>query len=870
MLSYAAQGRFAAEFATFLVATAGLALVGLRAELLTRSWWSRLLFVAGFGALAAATFLQGSLITKDQTSVVDAVVQAAGIVAIAVGAIDWAGGRVLREVLWTGLVLMAGAIALVQSHNGSAGDVALGTGAVFVGGALLAASRRSVAARVAASSAGTLLVVVLVLSVALSTVLSRNIQQNVTHRVDVQAAGETSLIEQAGQTNALVMARSASLVLSASPLAVGDLTALSAAAHPQLDAKLSSILAVLRGNLLQEASLLYVNQSGAILAASQASNVDQATLAGVVGSEPVQQAIRRGPITSASERGSVETVGTVAAAVGVEPVSLRDTNTGLLLYPGVLIALQPLDNAYLSVRAQLEKIGLSLVSRSTVLAQAGATVDPARVIPLAGAALDSTSPLSPRRLGDRFYSAQVVRAGDGRPVMALIASTPITDVTDTQNALFRTLFEIALGGTLLALLLAAIVGERIGAGLRTLTQAARRIQRGDYSEPSGVRTDDEVGVLGTAFDSMATSIFEQTAALQKAAEDETALRNQLQAVVAGMGEALVAIDGSGRVTLINRAGEELLDVDAQWAVGRHVEEVITATPDDGSDLVSRLRRPSPGRWSTTITLQSTGRKPVPAAISSGALRGPTGGMAGAVFVLRDLRPEREVERMKSEFLSRIGHELRTPLTAILGYAEILLRRRITQPRAGQFHDEIYQAAQRLSRIVEMLEFSAAAEAGHTLMRPEQTSVKSVVDQVVNGWQERVNGNFALSRRVARGLPEIHADRRWLTLSLNELIDNAVKFSPNGGRVSIVADRAQFDGRDAVSISVLDEGLGVTDADLERMFVDFAQGDASDTRRFGGLGLGLSLVRRVAEAHGGTVSVSSEPRKGSKFSIVLPV
>jgi signal transduction histidine kinase len=227
--------------------------------------------------------------------------------------------------------------------------------------------------------------------------------------------------------------------------------------------------------------------------------------------------------------------------------------------------------------------------------------------------------------------------------------------------------------------------------------------------------------------------------------------------------------------------------------------------------------------------------------------------------------------MKSEFLSRIGHELRTPLTAILGYADILRRRKVTVARAREFHDEIYASGQRLSRIVQMLEFSAAAEAGRSLMRAELTSVRALVDSVAADWTTRVNGNHAINRKVARGLPEIVADRRWLELSLNELVDNAVKFSPEGGRVAITASAAETDdGRPAVAISVVDQGVGMTDVDVDRVFVDFAQGDGSDTRRFGGLGLGLSLVKRVAEAHGGTVTCTSTPHKGSKFSIVVPV
>ncbi|HEY2427280.1 MAG TPA: ATP-binding protein, partial [Acidimicrobiales bacterium] len=420
---------------------------------------------------------------------------------------------------------------------------------------------------------------------------------------------------------------------------------------------------------------------------------------------------------------------------------------------------------------------------------------------------------------------------------------------------------------------AAYAGERVSSGIRVLTEAAGRIRQGNYSEPAGIHSEDEVGVLGTAFDSMAQSISDQTTALQQAAEEETALRNQLEAVVAGMGEALLAVDAIGRVTLFNRAAEELLGVDHDEVLGELVGDVLVAVGEDGAILGPRLQRPSPTRWSVTATVATELGPRIPVAITSGALRGLDGSVVGAVLVLRDLRPERAVERMKSEFLSRIGHELRTPLTGILGYAEILLRRPVPEARARDMHQQIVDAGRRLYRVVQMLEFSAAAEAGRTLLRSEPTDVRGVVNEVVGGWSERLNGNHALARRVARRLPDIRGDRRWLAMAIDELIDNAVKFSPDGGKVAVTAKVVPWDhdadGRPAVEITVSDEGVGMNESQQRDAFSDFVQVDGSDTRRFGGLGLGLSLVKRVAEAHGGGVEVHSTAHKGSKFSIIIP-
>jgi signal transduction histidine kinase len=253
------------------------------------------------------------------------------------------------------------------------------------------------------------------------------------------------------------------------------------------------------------------------------------------------------------------------------------------------------------------------------------------------------------------------------------------------------------------------------------------------------------------------------------------------------------------------------------------------------------------------------------AVSSGGLGGPAGEPAGTVLVFRDLRREQEVELMKTEFLSRIGHELRTPLTGILGYSDILLRRNVPEEQARTWHEEIRQSARRLLRIVEMLEFFASEGAGRVVLRPEPVDVRALVNGIASSWSGRLPPNLSIGRRLPRDATVVRADPRWLTLAVDELIDNAVKFSPGGGRILVrVVPRPE-----TVEIWVSDEGMGMTDQPADGMFGEFVQGDGSDTRRFGGLGLGLAMVRRVVEGHGGTVNCRSNPGRGTTFVIGLP-
>jgi signal transduction histidine kinase len=866
----------------FLVALAGLGFALLRTDLLVERVSARAGAAAAFAALAGAAFLSGALIVDDPTTGGVVGLRVAGILLLALTARWWRTHRACRTLLLIGIVaLVAAEGALLADQTGSAIDAARGVGALAIGASLVVASTRAISARIATSAAAILFVVITVLAVALSAVITDNVEDEALRRYGARAETEAQTAAQQGvpvlASTTLLSAALSTTSLPATEAALATLLDPAAtleqveAARPVVETAIRGFIAgfVIDSDPRVGPTLLIRgdNDDGQIVAAvpptAAAAPVDAGLATLLSGSSVIVQAL-----TDGESAQSVVAVGGAPLAVAAAPLTLA---SGLR---GVVVLTSQLDDSYLEGQAvpiQNEQpgVGVALVGRDGVLASSGPSLPDAAAEDLAIAALDGSSATA-RDIGDRFAVARPVLGSDASPVMAVVLSVPRSQIEAAREDLYRVLFLVAMGAAAAALALAALVGERIGAGLRRLTVAATAIREGNLDATAGVTTDDELGVLGSTFDSMAGSIRTMTADLRTAADEEAALRGRLEAVVAGMGEALVAVDASGTITDFNEAAEQLLDLPARDTRGHPVTDIVHIVGDDGTDLSPRLGRPVLEGWTAPGNLVQAGRREVPVVVSAGTLRGPGNDVHGAVFVLRDVRRERELERMKTEFLANISHELRTPLTPIKGFASILRTRDLPAERAKGFADEIAVAADQMERVIGQLVNFATIVGGRLSLELEPLPARSVLDEAVRHWRDRVDGTHTIKRRVSAGTPPVLADRTYLLQSLDELIDNAIKYSPNGGTVTVSASAVSGNGHPVMRISVADEGLGIPADRLESIFEDFTQGDASATRRFGGLGLGLSLVHRIVRAHGGELTCESVPGKGSRFSMVLPM
>jgi two-component system phosphate regulon sensor histidine kinase PhoR len=889
MSSAPAQVSFAAELITMLVAASGLVLVARPSSMMERTVGARGLLGAGFVVLGIGAFLHGSLILSVQPGTGLALSRLVAVAFLAAGSLRWQVGRPARACLFAGLGLITLAAAVeLAATSVVASAILLAVGAAGVGLPLILAGRQSIATRVAVASAGTLLLVLVVVSVAMSQVISSSVTTADLNRLAQR--GRSEAIEVSGVAN--VAAKDARFVAgdlqgyfrSTIPNPLISLGATQgghdAAAQAAIGDRLSQL-----SQLYPVGGFAYVLPGNTLAVSSNGLGATAQAVTATPGLQPVS--------CSGGQSGQVVVKANAAWAVGAFP------ECGAGSQPlGMVISVTPLDGAYLAQRRQADpNVSLALVGHGQVLASSGSEPS-GDALPRLATAAHLSGVSNTTTVGDRFVTVQPIVAGTGSSGgLSMVASTSTSTLVSATQNLFRTLFLIALGSTLAALVLAVVVGERITAGVRRLTEVAGRIQLGQASERVGELGGDEVGMLAAAFDSMIDSVEDHASALRTAADDETKLRNRLEAVVAGIGDSLVAVNVDGRVTEVNAAAEELFGVRVTAVRGTPVQTVIVGHEEDGTSLAELLERPPTTGWETLATVKGGGGRDVNVAISAGPVRGPAGEVIGAVIVLRDLRSEQELERMKTEFLSRVGHELRTPLTVIMGYVDILLRRDVDPERARGWHEEIFTGAKRLLRIVEMLEFFASSGAGRVRLRPEPLDVRSLVSGVAAKWGDRLGREHPVVRRVEPETPPIFADRRWLVLALDELIDNAAKFSPAGARISITAGcsepnaravdgrrrpgsqagggpadsaaRSSGASRRMVDIAVGDRGEGMTAEQEAMAFGDFVQADSSDTRRFGGLGLGLALVKRVVEGHGGTVICRSAPGKGSTFIVRVP-
>ena len=336
-----------------------------------------------------------------------------------------------------------------------------------------------------------------------------------------------------------------------------------------------------------------------------------------------------------------------------------------------------------------------------------------------------------------------------------------------------------------------------------------------------------------------------------------------QTVFGAMLDGLVVVDGKNRVRLMNRAFRELFGVEREGPGVPLLELIRHASVD--RLVLEASRAGEPRRESIQLPRgPGQGRELEVTAVPLGENARQ---MEGAVILFRNVTQLKQVEEMRREFVANVSHELRTPLSIFRGYLETLL-------------DDPQQPPGELLRILEIMErhsdrLNALVEDVLSLARLESPGIKldltevdlaELLHSIMRDWEKRLAAAQLKSHLNFPGnLPLLTADENRLQEVIYNLLDNAVKYSQPGGTVSL---RAEIEG-DRVRISVSDQGVGIREADLPRIFERFYRAEKGRSRELGGTGLGLSIVKHIVQLHGGTVDAQSEPEKGTTISVLLP-
>lgn len=453
---------------------------------------------------------------------------------------------------------------------------------------------------------------------------------------------------------------------------------------------------------------------------------------------------------------------------------------------------------------------------------------------------------------DLLYYAIRQKSDSGEPFIIRLAM-PLATVDDVVASFRRSLWL----STFLILVLAGTATLFVSRGfaerVERLKEFSRRVADGDFRPLPGDGSGDALEALGISLNQTAARLNDTIRTLT----DE---RNLSTAILGSMVEGVAVVNGSERLLFANQGFAEILELDVPPKPGSALVEVVRQT-----ELLEAVRLVLGGetRLETEI-VTGTLRQHFFAATVAAVRASET---FGAVAVLHDITELRKLERVRRDFVANVSHEFRTPLTAIQGFAETLLAGAAEDPQnRKRFLRIILEHAQRLARLTEDLLKLSKMDADRLELEIDRVNTAQFIRGSVETVQHRsAEKGIPITVKLPSQLPDIAGDRRRLAEVLQNLLDNAIQYTLEGGEIRVSAEAYPDD----VVFTVADTGIGIPKADQPRIFERFYRVDSARSREAGGTGLGLAIAKHLVEVHGGRMWVESEVGQGSTFYFSIP-
>ena len=429
--------------------------------------------------------------------------------------------------------------------------------------------------------------------------------------------------------------------------------------------------------------------------------------------------------------------------------------------------------------------------------------------------------------------------------VVVIAAYSLLLLPNSDAGMRQSLLRASGLAVLAAIALSLIAAQSVARRLRGIVDFADRIASGDLTARIAEKSSDEIGQAAMALDSTALQ-------LERSFRDISTGQQQLETLLNSMQEAVIAISADRRVQWANRVMARLTG--AEVRLGSPVVETvrdpdflraITEAMQSGGVRTTRATSILPGRFYNVTAAPMPG--------------------AGAVAVLHDVSEIERMEKTRRDFVANVSHELRTPLTSIQGYAETLLESAPAEGPDREFLEIIRKNAVRMATLSEDLLTLARVESGEVAFRLRSVAPVEMLEEVAKSFREIARAQRMELLVEAGSERAVQADTDAVHQVLSNLIDNALKYAPSGGRIVLGAR----DAGAAVEFYVRDFGPGIASEHLPRLFERFYRVDKARSRESGGTGLGLAIAKHIVRAHGGSIRAESTLGHGSTFLFTLP-
>lgn len=450
-------------------------------------------------------------------------------------------------------------------------------------------------------------------------------------------------------------------------------------------------------------------------------------------------------------------------------------------------------------------------------------------------------------------------AGESNIVGVVEVRASLETVYDNLNHISLIYFSASLLAVMLGVVMAVIISRSLTKPIAEINDRTTRIAQGDYSGGILVRSNDEIGQLAENVNALAVRIEETT----NSTEFE---RRRLDSVLEHMTDGVIATDRRGSINIINTAALQMTGIDdSTVAMGQSILEVLQI-----SDRYN-LRELLDNQEELLLDFSTDERQLIIRAYFS-LIQRASGFISGLVIVLHDVTEQQRIELERRQFVSNVSHELRTPLTSVKSYVDALQEGAIDDPEVARNFLAVAQdeTTRMIHMINDLLELSRM-DSGTMKLETEYVNVGELFNYILNRFDmiiandDKPEKYYTIKREIPKVQIWVELDTSKFTQVIDNIMNNAIKYSPDGG----VVTARMIDNQKEVVLSITDQGLGIPKKDLGHIFDRFFRVDKARSRAQGGTGLGLAISKEIIERFGGRIWVESAEGQGSTFSISLP-